>query len=106
MHCFGQENAIFPIKGKTEIDLGLGLIERINKKGGPPQVIMTDGEGARKKQWTLSQVFHDTQYNIHHIERAPSARHKDDYHLQGHVGQTDETWPTVGRIDIPDIINL
>ena len=35
-----------PIKGKTESDLALGFIECMNKMGGPPKVIMTDGEGA------------------------------------------------------------
>ena len=40
--------AIIPIKGKTESALALGFIECMNKMGGPPQVIMTDGEGAIK----------------------------------------------------------
>ena len=38
--------ALVQIKGKTENDLALGFIECMNKMGGPPKVIMTDGEGA------------------------------------------------------------
>ena len=40
--------AIVLIKGKTESDLALGFVECMNKMGGPPQVIMTYGEGAIK----------------------------------------------------------
>ena len=36
---------IVPIKGKTESDLALGFIESMDKMGGAPRVIMTDGEG-------------------------------------------------------------
>ena len=36
------------MKGKTESDLALGFVECMNKMGGPPQVKMTDGEGAIK----------------------------------------------------------
>ena len=40
--------AVVPITGKSVSDLALGLIECINKMGGNPKVIMTDGEGAIK----------------------------------------------------------
>ena len=46
--------AIVPIKGKSESDLALELIECINNMGGNPKVIMTDGEGAIKN----SGLFH------------------------------------------------
>ena len=45
---FSKYCAIVPIKGKTESDLALGFIECMNKMGGPPKVIMTDGEVAIK----------------------------------------------------------
>ena len=38
--------ALVPIQGKTENNLALGFIECMNQMGGPPKVIMTDGEGA------------------------------------------------------------
>ena len=43
---FSKYCAIVPIKGKTESDLALGFIDCMNNMGGPPKVIMTDGEGA------------------------------------------------------------
>ena len=47
--------AIIPIKGKTESALALGFIECMNKMGGPPKVIMTDGEGAIKDNGLFSK---------------------------------------------------
>ena len=55
MYAFIKYCAIAPIKGNTESDLALGLIECINKMGGPPKIIMTDGEGAIKN----SGLFHN-----------------------------------------------
>ena len=94
------------IHGKTDNKLGLGLTECINKMGGPPKVIMTDGEGAIK----ISGLFHKyfTEHNITYIPSRgyPVFGKKDDEDLQGDVGQTEKTWPRVDRIDLPDTINI
>ena len=70
MHVFIKYCAIVPIKGKSESDLALGLIECINKMGGNPKVIMTDGEGAIKN----SGLFHK-YFTEHKITYVPSRGH-------------------------------
>ena len=59
-----------PIKGNTESDLALGFIECMNKKGGPPQVIMTNGEGANENIKLFQRYFTE-----HHITYIPSRGH-------------------------------
>jgi hypothetical protein len=66
-----------PLKGKTDRDLALGFVECINKMGGPPHVIMTDGEGTIKTSG-LFQIFRGAPHHIYSNERAPSVRRTDD----------------------------
>ena len=71
MYChISKFCAIVPIKGKTESDLALGFIECMNKMGGPPKVIMTDGEGAIKKSGLFQKYFTER-----HITYIPSRDH-------------------------------
>ena len=65
-----QYCAIVPIKGNTESDLALGFIECMNKMGGPPKVIMTDGEGAKDNSGLFQKYFME-----HHITYIPSRGH-------------------------------
>ena len=62
-----------PIKVKTESDLALGFIECMNKMGGPPKVIMTDGEGAIKNS-SFFKSFHGASINIHTVKRSSGVR--------------------------------
>ena len=57
MYAFIKYCAIAPIKGNTESDLALGLIECINKMGSPPKIIMTDREGAIKHSGLIHRHF-------------------------------------------------
>ena len=67
---FSKYCAIVPIKGKTPSGLALCFIECMNKMGGPPKVIMTDGEGAIKNSGLFQKYFTE-----HHITDIPSRGH-------------------------------
>ena len=57
---FSKFCVIVPINGKTESDLALGFIECMNKMGGPPKVIMTDGEGPIQNNGLFQKYFAET----------------------------------------------
>ena len=59
--------AIVKINEKTNNDLALGFIKCMNDMGGPPKVIVTDGEGAinngglvqkKNSRKSISHTFH------------------------------------------------
>ena len=74
--------------------------------GGPPQVIMTDGEGAIKTSVPFQKHFTE-----HHITYTPSRGHpvfaeRMIRAFKGDGRRTDQARPTVDRLDISNIIIL
>ena len=71
-----------------------------------PNVIMTDGKGAKQKSVDFSELFHGTSYHIHTVKRSSSVCRKDGQSFQGDVRQADQARLTKGRLDTSNIINL
>ena len=58
---FTKYAAVVPVKGKSENDLTLGVIESIAKMRETPQVIYMDGESGIRNSRIFSKVLHRKQ---------------------------------------------
>ena len=57
IEVFTKYAAVVPVKGKTENDLALGMIESIVKMGHKPQAIYTDGETGIRNRGLFQKYF-------------------------------------------------
>ncbi len=63
--AFSKYCVIVPVKSKNESELALGFVECMNKMGGSPKVIMTDGEGGINNSGLFQKYFQ--QHKITYI---------------------------------------
>ncbi|MFM7987759.1 MAG: hypothetical protein ACKPKO_51450 [Candidatus Fonsibacter sp.] len=55
--AFSKYCVIIPTKPKNASELALGFVKRMNKMGGSPTVIMTDGESGIKNSGLFQTCF-------------------------------------------------
>ena len=68
---FTKYAAVVPIKGKTENDLALGMIESIVKMGRKPHVIYTDGETGIRTSGLFQKYFTENKITVHYSRGHP-----------------------------------
>ena len=69
---FTKYAAVVPVKGKTENDLALGMIESIVKMGHKPQVIYTDGETGIRNRGLFQKYFTGSKITVRYSRRHPT----------------------------------
>ncbi|MFM7979166.1 MAG: hypothetical protein ACKPKO_07600 [Candidatus Fonsibacter sp.] len=71
MDAFSKYCAIFPVKSKNESELALGFVECMNKMGGSPKVIMTDGESGINNSGYFRNMFNNIKKHIYQLKGIP-----------------------------------
>ena len=69
---FTKYAAVVPVKGKTENDLALGVIESIFKMGRKPQVIYMDGETGIRNSKLFEKYFAENNITMHYSRGHPA----------------------------------
>ena len=69
---FTKYAAVVPVKGKTENDLALGVIESIVKMGKKPQVIYMDGETGIRNSKLFEKYFTENKITVHYSRGHPA----------------------------------
>ena len=69
---FTKYAAVVPVKGKTENDLALGVIESIVKMGKQPQDIYMDGETGIRNSKLFEKYFAEKKITVHYSKGHPA----------------------------------
>ena len=62
---FTKYAAVVPVKGKTENDLALGVIESIVRMGKKPEAIYMDGETSISNSKLFEKYFTENNITVH-----------------------------------------
>ncbi|MFM7980117.1 MAG: hypothetical protein ACKPKO_12455 [Candidatus Fonsibacter sp.] len=103
---FSTYCVIVPNKYKNESELALGFVECMNKMGGSPQLIITDGEGGIKNSGLFQKYFQQHKITYIPTKGHPHMVERMIRTLEEMLDNMKKARNAMDRFKISNIINI